>query len=203
MIDHIISLISHIFFRQKKLVNLCNVYNEYLKDPNNVSLQLKLEIAYRHCYRKKASAKCIHRIASAQCGPLEALDSFGRSSSFLVGCDFKKHLPILGWFKRFPVFWNFLSFWFSLLVISVSISFIFVGLYIFANLADSLYFNPADNLFESWSALFGEIFLMALICISALVLGVVALYNGINIISRSNSEYRAIEVAKEVNVEEA
>ncbi|MEC4767920.1 hypothetical protein LPL18_011350 [Halomonas sp. CUBES01] len=77
-----------------KTRELHEAYDKYLLSKDRAS-QYKLEVAFRHCYGKKASASLIDKLASTKWGALRSWDVFGYSTPSLIVCDYEKNVTTI------------------------------------------------------------------------------------------------------------
>ncbi|GGW44892.1 hypothetical protein [Vreelandella hamiltonii] len=84
---------------------LINAYGKYRDATDDLVLKFDVESAYWHCYKKRASAELIDKLAKLEWGPFRAWDVFGKSSSALLQYDYVTGQVKEGWGYRYPKSW--------------------------------------------------------------------------------------------------
>lgn len=106
---------------------LISAYDKYRDAPGDAVLRFKVENAYWRCYKKKASAELVDKLAKLEWGSFRAWDVFGKSSPALLQYDYTADKINENWGFRHPRIWIAFSFISQPILYFCSVALLFMG----------------------------------------------------------------------------
>ncbi|MBA2781106.1 hypothetical protein [Billgrantia kenyensis] len=196
--DYLLGIVAKFFNRHDKLTLLSDELANYLSDPENIAAQLRLESAFYQAFRKPASAKLVGRLASLNCGPMEALTTYGRVSQ-VVACDFSNHsLKVGKWFDIDLWLRVVLTLGFGITLIMVGLIGVSFGFFSLYSAVGDVYLNGFEAVFSQGVQGYAWLFIMVGFGGILSLFGVFLVYTGWDLISSLESEGKALKLIEQL-----